>query len=264
MNETFIHQSENVKTIDKNMNEINKSVKVVTDRFAFMLDHLQTTTKITSDGYQKLQKLENEMTNMDQTMFSLAEDMNHLNEQSGNIMTVLDFISEIANKTNILALNASIEAARAGEEGKGFVVVANEVKKLAEKSKQSVKKIEEMVEGINEQTKQTVQRTKNSEVVVEQGKRALKELNTSFDIILNGTNETLFLSQDVHHQIENLLQSSHLIVEKILHLASANDENTSEIEELFANVAKQNEHIQEISNGFATLEKKLQELSVSK
>lgn len=264
MGKTILLQSENVKAIDFNINEIDSSVQIVTDSFQTMFENLQKTTEVTSDGYTKLQNLDDEITNVDKTIHQLTQDMENLNQQSVNIMTMLDFISDIANKTNVLALNASIEAARAGNEGKGFIVVANEVKNLAEKSKQSVKKIEQIVQTIIQQTEQTVQQTKSSEVVVLQSKEALKELNTSFDIILKGTNETYQLSTNVHERIESLSRSSNQIVEQILHLANANEENTSELEELFIIVEKQNEHILQISDGFETLEKKLNELSLNK
>lgn len=264
MSETFRHQSKNVQTIDQNIHQIDQHVHVVTESFGVMFEHLQTTTETTYDGYSKLQNLEVEMSNVDQTMQYLTKDMKNLNEQSEHIMKMLDFIFEIANKTNVLALNATIEAMRAGNEGRGFVIVANEVKSLAEKSRNSVKKIEEIVQKIITQTNLTSERTKSGEKVVYQSKEALKELQVSFNTILKGTGETFKLSKDVHERIEHLSQSSNQIVEQILHLANANDENTSEVEELFAIVEKQNEHIRQISEGFELLEKKLQDLSTTK
>ena len=79
------------------------------------------------------------------------------NQTIQEISAVTDFISSIANQTNLLSLNASIEAARAGEDGKGFAVVADEIRKLAEQSKEAVKQINETISKIVCQSKENVQ-----------------------------------------------------------------------------------------------------------
>lgn len=100
------------------------------------------------DGHRKISKTLEEMMEMENLMDAMARDMDELEGYFMNILSMTEIISDISNQTNLLALNASIEAARAGEAGRGFDVVAQEIKKLSDESAQASSAIEERVKKI--------------------------------------------------------------------------------------------------------------------
>ena len=100
---------------------------------------------------------------------SVAQQIAALNQQSGEIGRILDVIQGIAEQTNLLALNAAIEAARAGEQGRGFAVVADEVRSLAQRTRQATEQIKQVVECNRGMAAQAVEDTGNSQQLVEQG-----------------------------------------------------------------------------------------------
>ncbi|MEG1610847.1 MAG: methyl-accepting chemotaxis protein, partial [Bilophila sp.] len=99
---------------------------------------------------------------------ALKEDMQKLNEQSQSISQIMGVISDIADQTNLLALNAAIEAARAGEAGRGFAVVADEVRKLAEKTMASTTDVGNAIRSIQQSAAESMTQVDNSAGVIEE------------------------------------------------------------------------------------------------
>ena len=167
------------------------------------------------------------MTSIAERVQNAASTVDALGVRSEQIGAIIGTIEDIADQTNLLALNAAIEAARAGEQGRGFAVVADEVRALAERTTRATKEIGEMIKAIQKETKDAVTSMEQSVTQVEQGTSHASESGRSLQEILDIIND---------------------VTEQISQIATAAEEQTATTREISSNVmnlndlAKQNDH----------------------
>lgn len=138
------------------------------------------TALMSLEGTKAIDKVSAQMQSINETVVSLSEAFKHLTERSNEIGNITEVITSIAEQTNLLALNAAIEAARAGEQGKGFAVVADEVRKLAEQSAQSAEQITRLITIIQNDTKQTMNSVISATGEVKEGLVVVHEAGGAF------------------------------------------------------------------------------------
>lgn len=150
----------------KQMNYLSERINQVNDS-TFKIDKIATGTQsVTGEGFVLIGELNNRTQATTDIAKSVIRNIEALEEESQTIADITQVIDEIAEQTNLLSLNASIEAARAGEAGKGFAVVAEAVRRLAEKSLDASKQIQEIIKAILDHTKQTASSAKEAETIV--------------------------------------------------------------------------------------------------
>ena len=181
---------------------------------------------------------------VDQALTSVAE----LESGSRQIEEILSVINDIADQTNLLALNAAIEAARAGEAGKGFAVVADEVRRLAERSTQSTSEIAAIIEGLGQSINQTVHAVESNGRLVDEGvnlavgaEKILKEIASGADTVDASVN-------DLETLIERLSQRSKAVSDAMANAAAITEESSAAAEEMAANADDIMRLIDEIAN----------------
>lgn len=119
----------------------------------------------------------------------MNESITNLGVSSNRIVDVIRIVEDIAEQTNLLSLNSAIEAARAGEHGKGFAVVSEEVRRLAEQTKESVGEIQNLVTDSNKHKEQVESSLEQLEIAVEEGAHSSRETDKSFDNVLDSIQE---------------------------------------------------------------------------
>jgi len=153
---TSLSQAESATAMAAAVDQLSESVEQMRDRAHESQVLSQESSKMATEGGQIIHSTADEMTHIADAVKTAASSIHSLEEYSGNISSIVQAIRDIADQTNLLALNAAIEAARAGEQGRGFAVVADEVRKLAERTANATQEIGGMIVNLQNGTRDAV------------------------------------------------------------------------------------------------------------
>jgi methyl-accepting chemotaxis protein len=177
-----------------------------------------------------------------------AQKVQEMGQRSNQIGMIVETIDDIASQTNLLALNAAIEAARAGEHGKGFAVVADEVRKLAEKSAAATKEIAVLVKGIQGTVEQAVQAMNESAVEVENGVALANQSGQSLAGLLVAAEGGRRSGEDIAASAERMSVLANELVEAMDSVSAVVEENTASTEEMAAGSSEVTQAIENIAS----------------
>lgn len=183
------------------LEEVTKGIQTIADNASIVSEVSGQATEKAKEGGLFVDKTVNQINEINQSVFASGEVIKTLEHRSQEIEKITNVITAIANQTNLLALNAAIEAARAGEHGKGFAVVADEVRKLAEQSQQSSSQISTLIKTIQEDMTQSSQSIEQVSVDVKEGLAIVNQTKETFKEILE------FMS-NLTEQINNMAATS--------------------------------------------------------
>ncbi|MEK4174539.1 methyl-accepting chemotaxis protein [Aeribacillus sp. FSL k6-2211] len=206
-----------------------------------MFDKSREVLELTDNGSKLMNQSKKLFDYMFTGMQSNMKKIKKLDERSKQISKLVEVIQSIADQTNLLALNAAIEAARAGEHGKGFAVVADEVRKLAEQVSSSVVDIQKIVEEVHSETNKVTKSFELGFQQVESGMDSMNETSAAFQQIKETIKEISERINNAQNDLTDMLSTSESINDSISNIASISEEAAAGIEQTSASAATANE-----------------------
>lgn len=213
------------------ISQMSVGIEAIAENLDEVASSSQIATKMSEEGKQQIEQAVSQMNNIQMAQKDSSKVMEDLDLKSKEIGQILDTITSIANQTNLLALNAAIEAARAGEHGKGFAVVSEEVRKLAEESGKATERISQLIQEIQSKTAVAVVTINNSSKEVESGISAIASSGEAFYEIINSIEKMSDQISSVSAATEELASGSTQIVaviEEVKDIAKASANATEE------------------------------------
>ncbi|MFJ5624194.1 methyl-accepting chemotaxis protein [Peribacillus loiseleuriae] len=249
--------------VDRNaesLNELTQGIANIAESSSNVAELSLQTTMQAEEGGKAVQHTKEQMNSIHQSVMESNAMIQSLYERSQEISSILDVITEIADQTNLLSLNAAIESARAGEHGKGFAVVADEVKKLANQSQSSAKQISDLIQDIQMDTLDSVHKMAQVTNDVENGLTISDEAFEKFEVILNSMKEITPHMEEVSATAEQMsagVQEVSSIANELAFLAKG---NAATSEEVAASTEEQLASMEEISASAKSLSYMAEEL----
>ena len=244
--EALSHAASRLAETATAMEEMNSSVLEVAKNAGLAADVSTSTRQKATDGAAVVSQSVAGIQEVQSQSLALKDDMVQLDEHAKAINQIMSVISDIADQTNLLALNAAIEAARAGEAGRGFAVVADEVRKLAEKTMTSTIEVSNAIKAIQTSTDQSTQQ-------VEQAVRNIAQA-TEFS---NKSGESL---QEILQMVEHTADEVRAIATASEEQSAASEEITRSIAEVNSITSSTSEAMREAAKGLESLRRRSQDL----
>jgi methyl-accepting chemotaxis protein len=228
----MVHQQSEIEQIAAAVNEMSATVHEVASNTSLAADAAHQADQDSGKGKQVVASTIDAISHVATEMDHIAEVIARVNDDSQRIGSVLDVIVGIAEQTNLLALNAAIEAARAGEQGRGFAVVADEVRTLAQRTQRSTEEIRGMIEGLQGSAKQAVG-------VIEDGRKS--------------TNVSVEQAGLAGEALDAILMAVDTINSMNTQIATASEEQSAVADEINRNISRISEVTMQTTNESSSL-----------
>jgi len=221
------HQSEAASSMAAAVEEMTVSINHVSDSAREAHSVTAETGDLSQEGNRVIEDTVAEMQHISKTVGEAADTIQAVGESSQKISSIVQVIKDVADQTNLLALNAAIEAARAGEQGRGFAVVADEVRKLAERTAQATTEISGMIDAVQSSAHAAVGTMQQAVSRVEQGVGMAQKASDSMLGISGGAQRVVSSVNEISNALKEQSVASNEIASNVEKIAQMSEENSA-------------------------------------
>lgn len=221
------------------MNNLSEGINSVESEINIVANTINDAKSLSEESLEIVNDLYSKSTVTKQVSYEVAEGIKSLSSDLILIKDILKLITGISEQTNLLSLNASIEAARAGEAGRGFTVVAEEVKKLADQSKEASSNIDDIIQNIQKRAEATVIVANNASNIVEDQMRSVGQTDEAFKTIFQKMNHLYKNFDMVSNSTKNILKIKNETTNAIEKISTGLEATAASIEEVSASAEEQ-------------------------
>ncbi|BCK87625.1 hypothetical protein MIZ01_1416 [Sideroxyarcus emersonii] len=237
-------QSEAASSTAAAVEEVTVSITLVAERAQETESASAGASDLSEDAQRLIQEASSKIARIADSVNDLSQAIVTLKDHSTEIGGIVQVIKDIADQTNLLALNAAIEAARAGEQGRGFAVVADEVRKLSERTGQATLRIAEMIDSIKQEISAATQGMSASRGYVDEGVVQVKSVHDALNRIKDGSHQIVSMIGEISAATREQSMASTEITHNVEKIAQMTEGNSSVIAEVSSSAA----HLEHMSS----------------
>ncbi len=256
--------TEHIKAVEDNMNVISDSLNNLSEMSRSIAELTKRADEITADNDKKITLASESMDEICRGTDESKTIISQLSAQSKRIVEIAEVITSISMQTNILALNASVEAAHAGENGKGFSVVASEIKTLSERTNTAAAEIGEIIAQVTDNIAGTVAAMEKNAVLTREGMKNMEKMRSSAEQLSRSNSEISKHIADMNRVIGSVAANGENVSHKLVSVSGNIENNCGAIEQVAAAIEENSagtEHLGSMVKNIRTMSEELERLT---